>query len=216
MDDKYLFNEDLLCTALNDRDVHIHETRLVSLDDLYKNVLGTTNARVTKVDMDKIFINGKYYVTLDTCYDLLYDDCNKLITEKNFNNVIDFEKAILQFNEHRFTAFFDVTSTEKYDIWIRYKEVRDVLNIPERDDILAENISTYENLSSSNRFLVECKYKHSKFINMNAILYLLQFSIAVDIDDIRTFFESDIPDAFYMYIQKISGAFDRYARILNR
>lgn len=215
MDDKYVFNEDSLCTALNDRDVHIHETRLVSLDDLSKNVLETVSARVTKVDTDKIFINGKYYITLDTCYDLLYDDWNKLVVEKNFNNVVDFEKSILQFNEHRFTAFFDVTSANSYDIWVRYKEVRDVLNIPERDDILAENIKTYENLLSLNRFPIECKYKYSKFINMHAILYLLQFSIAVDIDDITTFFESDVPNAFNDYIQKISSAFNRYAQILN-
>lgn len=223
MQDKCVFNEDLLCTILNENSVDIYETRLVSLDDITKKIIKARKPKAFIADViDKILIDNKYYIILDTCHELLYDlqsndECNKLIIKNNFDNIIDFEKNILQFNGYMFTSFFMINGHNNFAIWIRYNEILDLLNLYDDMDI-NNNISTYESLSMHNKFPKinnGCKYAHSRFINLSGIFFLLEKSMAIDIDEIKKFFEQDIQQSFRSYIRRVTDRFFYYKNILN-
>jgi len=213
MQNKRIFNEDLLCTTLSENNIYINEIRLVSLDDINKKIIKSKK----KADIDKILIDGKYYITLDTCHELLYDLNSKLLLKNNFDNVIDIEKNILQYNEYQFTSFFIINGPKKFDVWIRYSEILDLLNLNDDDDVKKENMNTYEKISMHNKFPKNnntCKYKYSRFINLGGILLLLPKSMAVDIDELIKFFEYDITQSFHRYMQRTTDQFFHCGEIL--
>uniref|UniRef100_A0A6C0C8I3 Uncharacterized protein n=1 Tax=viral metagenome TaxID=1070528 RepID=A0A6C0C8I3_9ZZZZ len=210
------YDQTLLCTILNENDIEINETQMVSLNDITQKIIKAKKPKTFIADIaDKILIHNKYYITLDACHELLHDlqlndGCNRITTKHNFSNIIDFEKNILQFNEYLFTAFLMIEGSNCFGVWIRYNEILDLLNLNDDMDIENENIMTYETLSKCDKFPKinnGCKYKYSRFINLAAISFLIDKSMAIDIDEIKKFFNEDIAQSFDTYIKRVIDQF---------
>jgi len=225
LNNRNIFNADLVRTVLSENDLHINDVQLVPYHEVMRKLVKSKKSKIVAFEVDDtIVIDGVDYMTLDTCYKLFKHQqvtryCHKSISEINFSNVIDVEKNILQFDEHIFTSFFIINDPKKFGVWVRYIEILDLLGLSSDTTITKKcNITTYEHLSTHIKFPKHnnlCEHKHARFINLSGISALFNLSSSDDIDEIRKFFEIDIPDAFDEYRKKIVHQFVYSADLLG-
>lgn len=218
--DQQVYDIDSIRTLLNENDLRIHNVQLVPLDGVVQKFAKSKKVKGFEGD-DTISIDNINYITLDTCCELFkhHSGIKKSFSSRNFDNVIDIEKNILQFECTRLTAFFMIHGSKKFDVWVRYNEILDLFQLDD-DDVAVKkcNISTYEQLSLHNKFpkrYDKSEHGYMRFINLPGIFQLLRMSSAPNIDSISIFFEKDIPSAFYKYITRIVDYFFHYGDILG-
>lgn len=208
--------------VLESFDVRVSSKGNVCLNDIVKNIIKSTNPDgYMKTVKDKFEYKNKYYVTEDTCMDILNKGrsktCKKVFekikvddseSSEDSDNSSDDNKSIVsvddnifQYAGNKFTSFFVKLDNDDWDVWLKAVEVATYLEYENTTRAIRNFVSDEYKLSykelrvvlKQNNIALPNKIdKKTIFINLSGFLNLIHGSMQPLAQQIKQWLDGEI------------------------
>lgn len=138
-----------LIVILESNNIRISKKGNICLNDLVNNILESKNPEnYMKKIKSKFEHNNKYYVSQETCLEILEQGksrtCKKIVKEittdlNDTESIIDVKNNVFKYEGNVFTSFF-IRDDEKLTIWLKAKEVASYLEYNNTRDAIINHI----------------------------------------------------------------------------
>jgi prophage antirepressor-like protein len=148
-----------LSKILIENDVHVSTKNGISLNDFVEQIIKSKNPEnYMKSVKDKSMYKKKYYITEETCMELLAKGkskkCKEIYTEiqeegedEDNTSIISVKDNIFQYGGTKFTSFFVVDKNGERNVWLKARKVAEYLEYKRPADAIRDHVEEENKLS---------------------------------------------------------------------
>ncbi len=208
-----------LVEVFKTNDVHVSSKGNICLNDFIEEIIGSKNPnQYMKKIKDKFVYKKKYYITQETCLEILEqgksNKCKEILAEINENDggdngsIISVEDKLFQYEGNKFTSFFVTKDDGEWDVWLKGKEIAQYLEYDSTrraiiDHVDVNNKMSYEKIlelfGGGKSALPKNLDKKTIFINLSGFFNLIHNSKQKLAKQIKKWLDNEVLPALFKY-----------------